>query len=186
MRHLAGGVRKSTGRQLMLREFGCHPLARIWVHSMVSLWNRVVASRDDCLLQIATLEGISLGGNCSWYSGSLSVLSRFGGAPRLACARLGYLRYPRPTGCQSPNARHSPGLDSRFYSGWCDIPADPRTAEEGTLCKYQQSFATQGGPLVDPTALLSEGRWQETPSYVRYTAGIKRDRLHALTCFRLV
>jgi hypothetical protein len=65
----------------MLREFGCRPLARMWVRSMVTLWNRVVASTGDCLLKTALLEGISLGGNCSWYSGFLSGLSRFGGAP---------------------------------------------------------------------------------------------------------
>jgi hypothetical protein len=53
MRQLAGGVRKDTSRQLMLREFGCRPLVRIWVHSMVSMWIRVVASRDECLLKIA-------------------------------------------------------------------------------------------------------------------------------------
>jgi hypothetical protein len=46
MRQLAGGVRKSTSRQLVLREFGCRPLARTWVQSMVSLRNDVLASRD--------------------------------------------------------------------------------------------------------------------------------------------
>jgi hypothetical protein len=61
MRHLAGGVRKSTSHQLMIREFGCRPLARIRVKSIVSLCNRVVASREDCLLKVATLEGIPLG-----------------------------------------------------------------------------------------------------------------------------
>jgi hypothetical protein len=141
MRHQAGGVRKSTSRQLVLREFGCRPLVGIWVQSMVSLWNCVVASRDDCLLKIAMLEGTSLGGNCSWYSGFLSVLSRFGGAPE-----AGLCPYGVPVSL--PMRDTLLAFDAWFYSGWRDNPADPRTAEQGTFCKYRQWFATQGTPFL--------------------------------------
>jgi hypothetical protein len=103
MRHLAGGVRKSTSRQLMLREFGCRPLARMWVQSMVTLWNRVVASTGDCLLKTALLEGISLGGNCSWYSGFFVGLKPF-------WWRAGGWPVPVWGTCPPPNAGNSPGL----------------------------------------------------------------------------
>jgi hypothetical protein len=72
-----------------------------------------------------------------------------------------------------------------FDSGWRDLSTDPRAAGEGMLCKSPQRFATQGELLVDPTTLLSEGRWQHSPPYVHYTASMKRHRLHALSCFRL-
>jgi hypothetical protein len=91
----------------------------------------------------------------------LLVLSRFGGAPEAGLC-------PSGAPVSLPMRETLLAFDSWFYSGWRDIFADPRTAEEGTFCKYQQWFATQGGPLVDPTALLVDGRWQETPSYSLY------------------
>jgi hypothetical protein len=178
MRQLAGGVRKSTSRQLMLREFGCRPLARMWVQSMVSLWNRVVDMSDDCLMKVAMLEGVSGGGSGSWFSGFLSALGHFGGVPESGLC-------PSGTPVSLPVRDTLLAFDSWFYSGWRDLPADPRTAAEGTLCKYQQWFAAQGGPLADPATLRLDGTWQDSPPYVRYTAGMKRDRVHALSCFRL-
>jgi hypothetical protein len=152
MRQLAGGVRKSTSRQLMLRKFGCRPLARMWVQSMVSLWNRVVDMSDDCLMKAALLEGVALEGTGSWYSGFLS-LSCFGGTPEAGLCPSG-VPVSLPMDMSTCNLHPPPMRDtllafvSWFYSGWHDLPADPRTAEEGTLCKYQQRFAAQGAPLL--------------------------------------
>ena len=40
MRQLAGGLRRSTPRQLLLREFGCRPLVRGWLRDMLSFNGR--------------------------------------------------------------------------------------------------------------------------------------------------
>jgi hypothetical protein len=39
--------------------------------------------------------------------------------------------------------------------------------------------------VLDPITLLSEGRWQDSPPYVRFTVSMKWDWLHAVSCFRL-
>jgi len=39
--------------------------------------------------------------------------------------------------------------------------------------------------METPADILEDGRWTDGPGYVRMTAGIKRDRLRALSCFRL-
>jgi hypothetical protein len=92
-------------------------------------------------------------------------------------------------GTVSLPTRHSLlAFDSWFYSGWRDISAEPRTAEDSSAEHVLQVSAVvcnPGGPLVDPTALVSECSWQESSCCVCYTASMKRDRLRALTCFRL-
>lgn len=45
LRVIAGKIRKSTSRHLLLREFGCHPLIRKWFISVLNLWNKVTDSR---------------------------------------------------------------------------------------------------------------------------------------------
>ncbi len=47
LRLIAGKLRKSTSRHLLLREFGCHPLIRKWFVSMLSFWNRVAADYTE-------------------------------------------------------------------------------------------------------------------------------------------
>jgi hypothetical protein len=125
------------------------------------------------------VEGISLGGNCSWYSGFLSFLSRFS-------ATRGWL-VPVWGICQSPNARHSPGL--RFMVSVAGVTFRLTPVRLRRACSASTSNGLQPrGPLADPTALVRASDLRQVaqnPPYVRYTAGIKRDRLCALTCFRL-
>jgi hypothetical protein len=52
MRRFGGGLHRSTSRQLMLREFGCHPLVRGWLVSMVDQWNRLRRLPEDHLLRV--------------------------------------------------------------------------------------------------------------------------------------
>jgi hypothetical protein len=41
MDQVLGGLRRSTSRQLLLREVGCSPLVRSWFHSALPSWNRM-------------------------------------------------------------------------------------------------------------------------------------------------
>jgi hypothetical protein len=77
------------------------------------------------------LEGVSLGGNFSWYFEFLSVCFepfwwRTRGRP-----------VPVRGTSQSPNARRtSLAFNSWSYSCWRDISVNPCMAEGGTFCKY--------------------------------------------------
>jgi hypothetical protein len=78
-------------------------------------------------------------------------------------------------------------FDNWFYACWKDLPSEPRTAptDQVTCCKYQQWFATQGGPVLDPLVGVAQGRWADCPAYVRHTGGMSRAKLRALAAFRL-
>jgi hypothetical protein len=63
----------------------------------------------------------------------------------------------------------------------------PRSAPSGVVscCTYQQWFAVDGGPDVDPLSSLDRGRWTDTPAYVRNTACMSRECVRALASFRV-
>ena len=77
-------------------------------------------------------------------------------------------------------------FDEWFYSCWCALPDDPRTAPSDRVlcCTYQQWFAGEGGPC-EPLTALDSGRWSDCPDYVRHTAGISRECVRSLAGFRL-
>jgi hypothetical protein len=82
MRRLGGGLRISTPRQLLLREFGCKPLVRGWLQSMLGMWNRVVDMGPGSLLKRALVENVQLPESVSsWFAGYSAFLGRFGGVP---------------------------------------------------------------------------------------------------------
>jgi hypothetical protein len=60
LRMLAGRVRKSTCRQLLLREFGCQPLVSAWFTACWSLWDRVVSRPPGDWLFLAMQENRDL------------------------------------------------------------------------------------------------------------------------------
>jgi len=76
-------------------------------------------------------------------------------------------------------------FDEWFYSCWCALPDDPRTAPSDRVlcCTYQQWFAGDGRPC-DPLTALDSGRWSDCPDYVRHTAGISRECVQSLASFR--
>jgi len=182
MRRMGGGLRRSTPRQLMLREFGCRPLVRGWLASMVGLWNRLRDLPEDHLLRVTMSESLALGSGVgvSWLSDFSAFLSVFGGLPESGLFSDGV-----PCELCAPTVMDK--FDQQFYACWCDLPDDPRSApsESVSCCKYQQWFAVQGGSTVDPLSQLDRGRWTDSPAYVRHTAGMSRERVRALACFRL-
>ena len=50
LRSVAGGVRKSTPRMLLLREFAGKPLVRRWLQAAVDSWNRAIQGGEQSLL----------------------------------------------------------------------------------------------------------------------------------------
>ena len=94
MRRLGGGLRKSTSRQLMLREFGCRPLVRGWLAGAVGLWNRIQQLPEESLMRAVVSESLAMGGTvgASWLSDFTALLSAFGALP----AGGGWLRMGCP------------------------------------------------------------------------------------------
>ena len=43
----------------------------------------------------------------------------------------------------------------------------------------------RGGALEDPLTCQDRGKWQDSPDYVRWSAGMSRCKLRALACFRV-
>jgi hypothetical protein len=60
LRMLAGRVRKSTCRLLLLREFGRQPLITAWFTACWSLWDRVVSRSPGDWLYLAIQESRDL------------------------------------------------------------------------------------------------------------------------------
>lgn len=181
MRRLGGGLRRSTPRQLMLREFGCRPLVRGWLLSCIRLWNRVREMPEDSWMRTALLESTTLGSEAghSWLSDFQALLSKFGALPENGLFVDGLpLTLPAPSVVAK--------FDEWFYSCWCALPDDPRTAPSDRVlcCTYQQWFAGEGGPC-EPLTALDSGRWSDCPDYVRHTAGISRECVRSLAGFRL-
>jgi hypothetical protein len=183
MRQLGGGLRKSTPKQLMLREFGCQPLARSWLHSMLGMWNRIAGMPAATLLHVAMRENITLSLPSGWFPGFASLLRLIGAVQGPAETVLCPAGSPQPLSQQLVLEK----FDEWFYQCWRDLPDDPRSAPSAkvTCCRYQQWFATEGGNVELPGNLLDKGRWTDGPAYVLHTAGLGRERQRALSCFRL-
>jgi hypothetical protein len=182
MRRLGGGLRKSTKRQLMLREFGCRPLVRGWLQASVGLWNRIQQLPEEHMLRAVMAESLSLGGDVgvSWLSDFTAVLSAFGALPEDGLFDDGV-----PCLLSAPAVLRK--FDQWFYGCWNDLPEDPRSAPSASVncCKYQHWFAVKGGSGVDPLLHLDRGRWTDCPDYVRHTSGMPREHVRALASFRL-
>ena len=182
LRRLGGGLRKSTSRHLMLREFGCRPLVRGWLQADVGLWNRIQQLPAEHMLPVTVAESLALGGNVgsSWVSDFTAVLNAFGALPEGGLF---------DDGVPCPLSAHNmlSSFDRWLYGCWCDLPSDPRSApsDRVSCCKYQQWFAVEGGSEVDPLRCLDRGRWSDCPDYVRHTAPLSRESVRALASFRL-
>jgi hypothetical protein len=84
LRRMAGGVRKSMPRHLLLREFGCRPLVRSLVHSSVSLWNRMIAAPASSLLHTALEDNMTLQHphGVTWFASFSALLTTIEGQPQ--------------------------------------------------------------------------------------------------------
>ena len=134
------------------------------------------------LLRAALQDNIALAASAGagWYSDFAGFMDRVGCMPEGGLGELDQLSHV-------PVAPALRAFDSWFYGCWEGLPDSPRSApsDQVSCCKYQQWFAKQGGFLADPLALQDRGRWQDSPDYVRWSAGMSRSKLRALACFRL-
>jgi hypothetical protein len=177
LRRLAGGLRKSTARALLLREFGGKPLVRAWLQACVSMWNRVCGLPQGDVLAAALVDNISLAQeyNQTWFAGFSAFLSTIGALPQ-----RGLLVDGRP--CELDVASTLAQFDTWLHRDWQDLPADPRAADSQHvyMSTYESWFAAGGADEV-----LTRGRWETVPGYVRYTAGIDPAWVRSLAAFRL-
>lgn len=182
MRQALGGMRRSTSRQLLLRELGSAPVVRAWLQSMLALWNRMSRLTDHSLLAAALHDNMALGRSAGlgWFHDFTSFIERVGCLPPGGLGGPDQLMHiPVPSALRA--------FDAWFYAGWSGLPESPRSApsDRVSCCKYQHWFTKEGGPLQDPVALLDRGRWQDCPDYVRWSAGMSRNKLRCLAAFRV-
>ena len=83
LRCIAGGVRKSTPRLVLLRASACKPLVRSWLRAATVLWNRTAAGGEHNLMHQCMLENWSLqsdmrGGVKLWCREFKKVLQHIG------------------------------------------------------------------------------------------------------------
>ncbi len=74
LRRLGGNLRRSTRRELLLREFGVQPPARAWLRSAVQLWNRAADLPDTDLLAVAMRENASM--SYPWHTNPVLKVDR--------------------------------------------------------------------------------------------------------------
>ena len=177
LRRLGGNLRRSTCRELLMREFGAKPLARAWLRASVQLWNRVSGLSPTDPLARAMRENLTMQYRPPqlWSVGFESFLRHIQVLPEGGLvAEEGWVMLDTGEVLQA--------FDTWFARGYADLPADPRLAASGevTLCTYERWFATK--PAESSCAV---GRWSEVPPYVLHTAGIPSAHVRSLAAFRL-
>jgi hypothetical protein len=177
LRRLGGNLRRSTRRELLLREFGAKPLARAWLRASVQLWNRVAALPDTDPLARAMCENLSLPGRTPqfWSVGFESFLCRIGALPEAGLvAEEGWAVLSVD--------KVLAAFDEWFAQGFQGLPDDPRQASSSavSLCTYERWFAVT--PVEEG---CGTGDWSAVPGYVSHTAGIPARHVRSLAAFRL-
>lgn len=175
LRQVAGGVRNSTSRQLLLREFGAKPLARSWVHACVGLWNRVARLGGGSLMRAAMLENLGVQSSRvvrTWSAGFRDLLAVLQCVPDQGLVNDGVLH-------ELPVERVMAAFDEWWFACWEGLPLDPREQSDasGVLTTYNAWFAAGGE--------VDAGRWSQVPGYVQRTAGIPAPLVRSLAAFRL-
>jgi hypothetical protein len=177
LRRLGGNLRRSTCRELMMREFGARPLARAWLRASIQLWNRVPTLSESDPLVRAMQENVTMASRPTqlWSVGFESFLRRIGALPADGLQ-------PR-NGWVVLNAEEIlRAFDAWFIRGYEDLPADPRQADSNTvsLCTYERWFAPE--PIESH---YTAGFWSKVPDYVARTAGLPAQHVRSLAAFRL-
>ena len=183
LRCIAGGVRKSTPRLLLLREFGCTPLVRCWVKAVCDLWNRASRAGVDSLLYHCMSDNWAMradmrSGVKVWCHQWLNILQHIGfDVTRLVNSQGNNSRLAQV----DTNAVLS-AFDTWFLRKWSDLPTDPRSAASDKVfsCVYDRWFAPRR-----MSALERDDRYESCPAHVQRTAGINPSHLASLLRFRL-
>ena len=183
LRCISGGVRKSTPRLLLLREFGSPPLVRSWFKSVCDLWNRASRAGVDSLLHQCmsdnwTMRADMRSGVKVWCNQWLRILQHIGfDSTQLVSNQENSSRLTQIDITEVMSA-----FDTWFLSKWSDLPDDPRSATSGKVlaCVYDRWFAPQR-----MSALERDDRYKSCPAYIERTAGINQACVASLLRFRL-
>ena len=190
---LAGRVRKSTCRQLLLREFGCRPLISGWFTACWDLWDRVVSRPPSDWLFLAMQENRDL--SMRTYPSSADQgrqkslwFWQFRSLVRTLHTRTGTLG-DIPDALVGLHCLEESDMrcvheafQSWLYQQWHDLPTDPRVAGSDTVMHstYESWFACTSFDELDMTKPSS---W--CPDYVHNTAGLNKVHLSSLMRFCL-
>ncbi len=186
LRMIAGKLRKSTNRQLLMRELGCRPLAFYWLRGMLGMWNRLTSQNPPKLLHLAMRENIQL-----YLSATDSALKKqlwfykFRGVLTYLHAHTNELS---ETLQQADNMQQLTvaavlkAFDTWFYQQWQDLPTDPRGASSDQVqyCTYEKWFADCPFTELD---MHNPTSW--CPNFVHDASGINQAHVASLLRFRL-
>lgn len=192
LRMVACCVRNSTPKQLLLREFGCHPIARVWLRGMLGFYNRVADMQGSELLKQAMLENVSLstagGGRSMEHMRKHLWFYRFRGILHILQEHTGVLSdvlaaVDRHSSIKCPTSVLS-AFDAWFYQRWEGLPANPRdpsvTSDQIYYCTYDRWLAQTPMAELDMSQPYT---WR--PAVVQNTAGINKGHVSSLFRFRL-
>jgi hypothetical protein len=193
LRMLAGRVRKSTCKQLLLREFGCCPLVAIWFTACWDLWHRAVDRPLDDWLFLALQENRDLSLRAYSSSSQKRVQQslwfwQMREFVRMLHSQSGMLAHVGDSlaGLQCLEQEDMSSVRDAFhgwlYQRWHNLPSNPRVAGHDTVMHstYESWFAD--APFED-LDLCCPASW--CPAYVLDTAGIHKPHLASLMRFRL-
>jgi len=179
LRCIAGGVRKSTPRKLLLREFGCTPLVRAWLRSMCDLWNRACTAGPDSWLFQSLQENWGMRADMShgvkmWCHQLVTVLQHIG----FDSTNL----HQGEALAQLDSDQVMSMFDDWFLNRWSDLPSDPRSASSDQVLYsvYDRWFAQHS--MQD---LQGDDRYSSCPPHIQNTAGINAAHISSLLRFRL-
>jgi hypothetical protein len=181
LRRIGGNLRKSVSRVVLLREFGCRPLAHQWFMSCVSLWNRVVRQRvqdpvDWLVLAMQECVDDGLLHSRGWFAQFLRLVRLLFGDDHALCATLGSGDWPLLDELAAGDA-----FDRFIFAGLLAPGSDPRTAASDRVvyCTYKQWFIAT---LRFPELGRSTAQWR---SSFHDVGGLSKAHMFDLLRFRV-
>ena len=151
LRRIGGNLRQSVSRVVLLREFGCKPLAHQWFMACVGLWNRVARRRAQdpvdwlVLAMQESVESAAEGGG-GWFAQFTRFSRTLLGEGHALWAVSGSGVWPLVDEKEASTA-----FDRFLFGGLTAPGTNPRTAASDRVvcCTYEQWFASQRYPELD-------------------------------------
>lgn len=204
LRTIAGKIRSSTSRHLLLREFGCQPVVQQWFVSTVRLWNRCVLRGTEVSegrqphggdwMVLAMKQNLTLAAQAAdarvgrpfWCQQFKDVLDKVHAATNMMTSAVVTVEGAMASGTLQGSDCIELGAAGRAFevylnSCWSQLPADPRLASsQKILCStYENWFAAA------PFAELDRGRPASWCSEFHRMGGLSWAHVCSLLRFRL-
>jgi len=196
LRKIAGGLRVSTARHLLLREFGCKPLASHWFTAAVRLWNKVAKRSRECpsdLLVCCMINNRHLAMQpppagavqlhkslwCSQFKQLVAVVGA--GSPLFPSVDMLFGSSDADPLPEINEQAAVAAFDAFMYQPWGSLPDNPRTAARdrvvcGTYENWMAETAFSDLDMSHPASWCSS---------LHRLAGFQKAELHCLLRFRL-